>query len=104
MSTHCVIAKKENGTFKTILCQHDGYEEYAGKILDKNYKKETKVKKLIAKGDLNVLGTTLDKCEHFHDEFSKTRVFNTLAEVQKFAKDEFCHFIYIFENGQWLYL
>lgn len=101
MSTHCLIAQKVNGKYNTILCQHDGYQEGVGKVLGRFYKKEEKVAKMIAKGDLNSIGNTLKSCEHFNDEFSKTKTFSTLNQLLAQAKKDFCGFVYIFENGNW---
>ena len=56
MSTRSRISwKKQDGTIESIYCHHDGYPEYVGKILVNNYD-EKNLDKLMALGDLSVLG------------------------------------------------
>ena len=127
MSTNCLIGKKEkDGRIKGIYCHYDGYHEYVGKILKEHYTDEAKVDKLLALGDISVLGTTpetqgpqgwdytngnLNVTERTDEGFYiKTldygsRGENCPATIYKdeteFCADSFYHYIYLFENGHW---
>lgn len=61
MSTPSTIAlySQDTKTLKTIYCNSDGYREYVGKMLLEYYNKLTKVKDLIAFGDLSQLNINL---------------------------------------------
>ncbi len=53
MGTKAYIAKQlENGNYRTISCQLDGYPEWVGKILVENYDTPDKVDALLDVGDI----------------------------------------------------
>lgn len=65
--------EKEDGTIRSIYCHWDGYPAYNGRILLENYTNREKVEKLIALGDISVLGKELapgEGVEHSFDNRS----------------------------------
>lgn len=73
MGTSCKIIVKSGDVYKGIRVHFDGYLEWAGLILFRNYNTEDKIFQLISLGDLSVLdvniGTNFDAAdEHLRDE------------------------------------
>ena len=59
MGTRSIIAKRlEGGTIKAIYCHWDGYPEHNGYILNRYYKSEEDIDKLLELGDISSLGAT----------------------------------------------
>ena len=57
MSTRSVIGiVNEDGTIICIYCHNDGYPEGVGAMLKNNYTEETKIRNLLALGDISCLG------------------------------------------------
>lgn len=73
MATSCKIIVKSGDIYRGIRVHFDGYLEWAGVILFRNYNTDDKVFQLISLGDLSVLdaniGTNFDASdEHQRDE------------------------------------
>lgn len=123
MSTRCLIGKKEkDGKIKAIYCHFDGYHEYVGKILKDYYKDETTVDKLLALGDISVLGTTPESqgpkgwdstnVETTKEGFYvKTLDYGARGEdspaaiyedERDYMEDDFYSYIYLFKDGKWI--
>ena len=61
MSTSSFIGiKRPSGYIKGIYCHHDGYPEYVGTILTYKYRNITKIEKLLALGDISILGEYIE--------------------------------------------
>lgn len=61
MSTRCRIGILESdGKVKSIYCHHDGYPKGVGEILKIHYNNPDDVEKLIALGDISILGVGYD--------------------------------------------
>ena len=70
MSTRSRISwKKQDGTIESIYCHHDGYPKYVGNILVNNYD-EKNLDKLMALGDLSVLGEVPTSDSKGWDDYS----------------------------------
>ena len=61
MSTRCLIGMiNGDGTGEYMRVNCDGYPEWVGRVLAKNYATRDKAAEVIAMGDLSCLGRTLD--------------------------------------------
>ena len=49
----------QDGTVETVYCQMDGYPAHNGKILQEHYCTESRVRKLLAHGDMSQLGENI---------------------------------------------
>jgi hypothetical protein len=49
----------KDGTVETVYCQLDGYPAHNGRILQEHYSTESRVRELLALGNLSVLGEHL---------------------------------------------
>ena len=56
-----------DGTVDYIYCHFDGYLDHNGKILNKYYTTEDKVRELIKLGDLSILGPEIGEKQDFDD-------------------------------------
>ena len=64
MSTNALIGLlKSDGRVISIYSHSDGYPEYLGALLNEHYLNINKVKKLMQKGDVSILGRNLEPCE-----------------------------------------
>ena len=88
MGTRSRIAmRNEDGTFTSIYCQWNGYPSWMGRILLENYTDEQSVHKLIALGDISILG--------------QSAIITTNTKRFPSNRDE--EYEYLFENGEWLF-
>ena len=117
----------ENGFVKAIYCHWDGYPEHNGRILRDHYNTPSKILKLIALGDLSVLGPEIGR-KHAFSEFElpevERGVYRALTEgwctaygrdrgekgtkAQKYkdifefiGDDRGQDFTYVYVNGKW---
>jgi hypothetical protein len=68
MSTRSRIGIREpDGTVTSIYCHSDGYLSYNGKILLEHYQDESKIRELIALGDISVLDKNIGSKVDFQD-------------------------------------
>ena len=111
MSTRSRISwKKQDGTIESIYCHHDGYPEYVGNTLVNNYD-EKNLDKLMALGDLSVLGevpTSDPKGWDDYDYVKRNRCClaykdrgETDVDSFKFASEEECNYLY--KDGKWYF-
>lgn len=56
----------EDGSVTMNYCHWDGYPSHNGKILLENYTTTEKVRKLLALGDLSILGESTETCIAYH--------------------------------------
>lgn len=117
MSTRSRIAiKNDDNTYKSVYCHHDGYPDYNGNILVKNYTTKEKVLKLMENGDMSSLGEKIGDKQNFDKPVVGTCVFygrdrgetevkarhtKTLNELFEVACNDWAEYLYIFENNQW---
>lgn len=71
--------EKEDGTIRSIYCHWDGYPAYNGRILLESYTNREKVEKLIALGDISVLGNELAPAEGVDHSFDNRSPGVTIA-------------------------
>jgi hypothetical protein len=101
----------QDGTVETVYCQWDGYPAYNGKILQEHYYTESKVRELLAHGDLSQLGKNITPPEGIEHSF-KSCVPHTCLFYQRDRGDtgrESNKHVSISDamavvDGEWLYL
>jgi hypothetical protein len=100
-----------DGTVNYIYCHFDGYLEHNGDILNKHYTTESKVRALMALGDLSILGQDLGEKQDFNNRIKGTCLAygrdrgedKTEARTCSYAdytKECFEEYIYLFTPGQ----
>ena len=121
MSTRSSIAIKHGDRIKSIYCHSDGYLEYNGRVLFNHYSDSVKVNKLIAMGDMSMLGREIGEKINFnapmqYDEnniaeqcrfYSRDRgeegvefkSFDDEAAWVNFYSD--CEYFYLYDHGVW---
>ena len=118
MSTHsdsAIIMKTKIG-YAGIYCHYDGYPSCVGKILQENYQDESKVKELIALGDISSLeklvnpesgkhsyndpqpGVTVAYYRDRGDIGCETKIGFSIKQVEDQIDNEY---VYVFEDGKW---
>lgn len=124
MSTNSIIAvKQDDDQYETIYCHWDGYPTGVGASLLESYNSLELANQLVAGGDISSIagqpdnvpkyyakrgswgssnwGSSADVDEPWEDVKPTNR---TMEEIQKWAKDGFCEYVYLFEDGEWKYL
>jgi len=82
MGTRSLIGvMDENGFVKGIYCHWDGYPEHNGRILRDHYTTPSKILKLIALGDLSVLGSEIGR-KHAFSQFEVPEAERAAYEVR----------------------
>jgi hypothetical protein len=125
MSTRSSIAIKHGDRIKSIYCHSDGYLEYNGRVLLEHYSDSVKVNKLIAMGDVSMLGREIGEKINFNDDLSYDGN-NTAEQCRFYSRDrgeegveyksfageaDFidyydgcgCEFYYLYDHGVWYY-
>ena len=104
MSTSCRIAiKLPNGSYRSIYCHFDGYEDGVGKILNQNYATEDAANWLINLGDLRSIShkTIEIFLSEDHRQIGPT-LSRSPTELSILAFEEDCvDYLYVFEDGIW---
>ncbi len=120
MATRSTIwIQEEDGTFKGIFCNWDGYVSYNGKILDEHYTDTNKIEELISGGSLSVLDKNLNPkegiihnktsrqegvCLYLHRDFEeRKRVIYTAASIDEIRESFYQDYNYIFKKNKWYY-
>lgn len=116
MSTNSTIAVlNTNGTVTQIYCHWDGYLEYNGRMLVENYATLELATKLVKKGDLSSLGTTVgrkhefgtkvDCCTYYGRDRGEKSVnakkFKSIADFEAKGRSE--EYNYLLIDGIWYY-
>ena len=121
MSTRSSIAIKHGDRIKSIYCHSDGYLEYNGRVLLANYADSVKVNKLIAMGDMSMLGKDIGEKISFNssmeydadgvavqcrfygrdreEEAVDFKSFDTEDTWVNFYND--CEYFYLYDHGVW---
>lgn len=101
MGTRSRIAlQNSDGSISSIYCHWDGYLSNNGKLLLEHYTDESKVRSLLALGDLSSLGETTDTsclCEENADAYTS----KDHAELLTLAENCGAEFLYLFDGGSW---
>jgi hypothetical protein len=71
MSTNATIAMKVGNKIHAVYLHWDGYVEHAGKVLQRSYNR-SKTRKLIALGDLSVIGDEIGNKHDFDSHDCRT--------------------------------
>lgn len=122
MGTRSFISiKHKDNTYSGVYCHWDGYPDWNGKILTKDYQARSKVVDLIDGGDMSSLKTnqtwssTLDENNNYTNtreeqplyyyERGETdadtiypKHFKTHQQMYKYAKNCCCEYIYTFDD------
>lgn len=108
------IENPEDGTVIGIYCHSDGYPEGVGATLKRHYKSESKVRELMALGDISSLGKdigvkhsfddiTTDVCRAYGrdrgEEGTEARAYVNLEAF--LAADYGQAYSYLFSKGKW---
>jgi len=122
MATRSIIAKriKYRGklAYKAIYCHFDGYPRGVGAKLRKYYNNPSKIDKLLALGDISVLGKEIGRKHDFdkgHPGWTlaysrdrgedwygrKPKILGTMEELKSYAKSVGVDYLYVYENGKW---
>lgn len=119
MSTNSRIGLYGEQGINSIYCHWDGYIEHNGVILNTYYDTEEEVRKLLALGDLSVLGKRLgeqvdfDKmasdalyreryegqCVAYHRDRGEEFLSHTFDSMEDMRDDQ--EYNYIFKDGRW---
>lgn len=105
MATRSYIAiKDKDNSYKGIYCHWDGYPSGVGVTLAEHYKLQDKVEELISKGSMSTLKPTIKSSEFYTDRGEELRVntFSNSDELKVYAKESWCEYLYIFEDGKWI--
>jgi hypothetical protein len=112
MSTRCTLAIKNlDNTYTSIYCHFDGYPEFQLPMLNTHYQDETKVRALMALGNLSILQPELGTKHNFNwivegectfygrdrGESGNEAVTSDFARLSQIREE----YLYIFENGLW---
>lgn len=121
MSTRSSIGILKGGKIKSIYCHWDGYIEHNGVLLEKYYKSENKIEKLLDLGDLSFLGEKLEPTgEHSFDNPEKNVTIAygrdrgeentqakeyTIEEYKNMLVDSWVDYAYVYDikEQEWLY-
>ena len=105
--THARIGiKNDDGTITSIYCHSDGYVEFVGNKLYKNYTTKEQVMELIRGGNISTLGENYSKCSvYMRDWKGETWDINApyiSKDMDSYIKDfKFYSWFYFFDNGKW---
>lgn len=121
MATRCLIGKQSGDSIEAIYCHFDGYLNGVGYTLKDHYSNESIVSKLIALGDISMLGDKLEPNEGEEHSFDHPAKDVTIAyhrdrgedlskltfaneeEYLDYVKSEYYEYAYLFKGGEWYY-
>lgn len=116
-----ITIKHKDNTYSGVYCHWNGYPDWNGKILTKDYQARSKVVDLIDGGDMSSLKTnqtwssTLDENDNYtntreeqplyyyergetDDDTVYPKHFKTHQQMYKYAKNCCCEYIYTFDD------
>lgn len=115
MSTSSVIAFMENEEkFISVTCNWDGYPDYVGRILCKNYNTPDKIKKLLSYGNMSSIGKEIgdkhdfinrpeDVCTFYdrdrNENGQEAKIFKSFEALKSYADWDY---LYIFVVDKWM--
>ena len=104
----------EDGTVTSIYCHFDGYPENNGKILTKYWTDVTKLKQLMALGDVSVLGKEIGEKQDFDNRtnkdwclaYGRDRGEDGVDATEHHSVPYFLYngeeYNYLFQDGKWI--
>jgi len=123
MATRSIIAKRTRYrgklVYKAIYCHFDGYPSGVGAKLRKYYSNPSKIDKLLALGDISILGKEIGRKHDFNNkategwttayhrdrgeewQTNKPRIFDTIDELKRYAYRIGASYLYVYEGGKW---
>lgn len=127
MGTRGMIGiKNADGTIDAIYCHWDSYPSYNGRVLSENYQDESKVRELIALGDISTLREEIGERHPFDEYHLKpeeldprwnrwTKAYGrdrgeTDVGPHRYHSEEYylsgaanngAEYAYLFDNGEW---
>lgn len=105
MSTRSAIAIQEtkDGPVQHIYCHFDGYPKHNGKILNEHYRDPSKVKELLALGDMSSLDETIDKSVFYHRDRKEPLRINELISLKELTEEDTYEYHYVLKEheGEW---
>lgn len=101
----------QDGTVNYIYCHWDGYPEHNGSILNKHYTTGDEVRKLIALGDLSILGPEIGEKQDFENRVKGTclaygrdrgedNIEARTCSYVDYTKEYFEEYVYLFTPGE----
>jgi len=108
MSTRCFIAiTKDNTTYRSIYCHHDGYDSDngVGPTLRQHRNNESQAESLIELGDISYMqGETV--CAYHRDrgdswDQTQPRITHSQSELFALAKSCDAQYLYLFNQDEW---
>jgi hypothetical protein len=102
MSTRAIIGKQiDNDSYFSVYLHREGYVEYSGLLLQKNYATPERVDQLLALGDMSSLGISIDSCLFYNRDSKESweQVKPKIRNLQEICSEEW---VYIWDDTQWL--
>ena len=101
----------EDGTVNYIYCHFDGYIEHNGRILNKHYTTEGKVRMLIELGDISILGEIIGEKQDFNNRIKgcclaygrdrgESGTEARTCSYLDYSREQFEEYIYLFTPGE----
>ena len=121
MSTRSQIARQTKKGIESIYCHHDGCPEHHAPILVQHYASPQAFTRLLALGDLSVLGRDIGRKQDFRQHIEKhpdwclaygrdrgdkrcaKRAFRTEEAFLDHARKAWACYAYLFRDGRWVY-
>ncbi len=102
-----------DGTIESIYCHWDGYLDNNGYILQTHYQEESKIRELMALGDISVLGSEIgeahdfdkafgDQCNAYGRDRGETDVGSETHTTREALLRIGEEYTYLYSQGQWL--
>jgi hypothetical protein len=106
MATRSAIAIQETkeGPIQHIYCHFEGHPRHNGKILNEHFRDSSKVKELLALGDMSSLKPRLDESVFYHRDRKERLHINAPVSLKEFASDDSFDFRYLLkedDDGSW---
>jgi len=118
MSTRSRIAIKTRSGYKSIYCHFDGYPSGVGRTLRDHYTNRGKVNRLIALGNISILGKEIGKKQDFdnptegwtvayHRDRGESKFSNapklsrSMQQLSALCDSSGVDYLYIFEDNEW---
>lgn len=101
MATRSTIALElADGTVGQVYCHFDGYLSNNGRILEQHYNDPFKLRDIMDRGSMSVLGNTVADCEFYNLEGDRTSWFGNFQEYMIEAQMEEYNYILRQVDGQ----
>jgi len=103
MGTRSRVAVMHGDVCKSVYCHYDGYLEYTGEILYKNWD-SVAANALIARGDNSGVKETLDEMNFYSDRGEENVSWRVAHNFEEFLDQVYgsgCEYYYVLQNGVW---